>query len=126
MAESGAEGSNAGSAGLRDATLLRLLEQALEHEPATREAWLAQVRFVVDQGIEIRRVDHGMTHSAYISDPDGHRVELLYVLPRDVWADDIDGALNDYQLRPADELVDRTDYRTIHDRATSPPSEGRG
>ena len=41
-----------------------------------------------------RRVEHGMTHSLYINDPNGYGVELLYELPREVWEGDIDGALN--------------------------------
>ena len=41
-----------------------------------------------------RRVDHGMTHSLYIHDPNGYGVELLYELPREVWEGDIDAALN--------------------------------
>ena len=51
------------------------------------------------KGVEFgRRVDHGMTHSLYISDPNGYGVELLYDLPREVWEGDIDAALN--WLRP--------------------------
>ena len=41
-----------------------------------------------------RRVEHGMTHSLYIHDPNGYGVELLYELPREVWEGDIDAALN--------------------------------
>jgi catechol 2,3-dioxygenase len=41
-----------------------------------------------------RRVEHGMTHSLYIHDPNGCGVELVYELPREVWEGDIDGALN--------------------------------
>lgn len=79
-----------------------------------RETWLAQIRFLDDHGVEFRRVDHGMTHSVYLADPDGHRVELLYELPHEVWAGDVNGALNDFQVRPSTELVDRTDYAAIH------------
>ena len=79
-----------------------------------RDTWLAQLRFLASEGTDFRPVDHGMTHSAYLSDPDGHRVELLYELPREIWAGNVADALNDYQVRPADELVDRTDYLAIH------------
>ncbi|MEQ9642154.1 MAG: VOC family protein [Alphaproteobacteria bacterium] len=62
---------------------------------ADREAWLAQLAYVQEQGIKFdRRVEHGMTHSVYIHDPNGYGVELLYELPREVWSGDIDGALN--------------------------------
>jgi catechol 2,3-dioxygenase len=39
-----------------------------------------------------------MTHSVYIHDPNGYGIELLYELPRSMWENDIDGALN-YSVR---------------------------
>jgi catechol 2,3-dioxygenase-like lactoylglutathione lyase family enzyme len=37
-----------------------------------REAWLKQLAYLQSRGIEFkRRVNHGMTHSLYISDPNG-------------------------------------------------------
>ncbi len=60
----------------------------------------------------LRRVNHGMTHSVYIADPDGHGIEVLYELPRDVWEGDIDGAQNYAEMLPtegAEALVDRTE-----------------
>ena len=60
-----------------------------------REAWLSQLAFLQSKGVKFgRRVDHGVTHSLYISDPNGHGVELLYDLPRENWEGDIDAALN--------------------------------
>ena len=60
-----------------------------------REAWLQQLAYLQDKGVKFdRRVDHGMTHSLYIHDPNGYGVELLYELPREVWEGDINGALN--------------------------------
>lgn len=60
-----------------------------------REAWLQQLAFLQEKGVKFdRRVDHGMTHSLYIHDPNGYGVELLYDLPREVWEGDIDAALN--------------------------------
>ena len=60
-----------------------------------------------------RRVNHGMTHSLYISDPNGYGVEVLYELPREVWGDNIQGAL-DYAEPVATEgdeaFIDDTDY----------------
>ena len=32
-----------------------------------------------------------MTHSVYIADPNGHGIEVLYELPREVWEHDIEG-----------------------------------
>jgi catechol 2,3-dioxygenase len=60
-----------------------------------REAWLKQLAWMQSQGVTFhRRVDHGMTHSAYVSDPDGHGIEVLYELPREIWEGDINAALN--------------------------------
>lgn len=59
------------------------------------------------------RVDHGMTHSVYVNDPNGYGVEVLYELPEEVWKHDINGALNyAKRLPPEDLLVDDTDYET--------------
>jgi catechol 2,3-dioxygenase len=54
-----------------------------------------------------------MTHSVYVRDPDGHSVEVLYDLPADVWASDVNAALNYFEVLPSDgpeALVDDTDY----------------
>ena len=60
-----------------------------------REAWLRQLKYLQDHGVKFnRRVEHGMTHSRYINDPNGYGIELLYEVPRDVWDGDIDAALN--------------------------------
>jgi len=80
----------------------------------TREAWLKQVAFLKSQGVPIHlRIDHGMTHSIYISDPNGHGIEILYELPREIWENDIEGAQNYAERLPPDDeasLVDSTDY----------------
>ncbi len=61
----------------------------------SREAWLEQLAYLQERGIPFdRRVEHGMTHSLYIHDPNGYGIELLYELPRAVWEGDIDAALN--------------------------------
>ena len=80
-----------------------------------RESWLEQVKYLEDNGALTNplRVDHGMTHSVYITDPNGYGVEVLYELPEDVWRHDIDGALNYAQRLPTEELyTDTTDYET--------------
>jgi hypothetical protein len=57
----------------------------------TRDAWLKQVAFLKSQGVPIHSgIDHGMTHSIYISDPNGHGIEILYELPREIWENDIE------------------------------------
>ena len=88
-----------------------------------RKAWLRQLAFLQEKGVKFgSRVEHGMTHSLYIKDPDGYGVELLYELPRDVWEEDIDGALNYSKSLPTEgrqALVDDFDnvpiFRTAHD-----------
>jgi catechol 2,3-dioxygenase len=78
-----------------------------------REAWLKQLEHLRARGVTFhRRVNHGMTHSVYISDPNGHGIEVLYELPREVWEHDIDGAQNYAEQLPTEgpeSLVDRTD-----------------
>jgi catechol 2,3-dioxygenase len=78
-----------------------------------RESWLKQVAFLQSKGVTFhRRINHGMTHSVYVSDPDGHGIEVLYELPRDVWEGDIDGAQNYSEALPTEgpeALVDKTD-----------------
>lgn len=68
-----------------------------------RDAWLRQLAFLQTRGVKFeRRVEHGMTHSLYIRDPNGYTVELLYELPREVWEGDIQGALNHYIALPTE------------------------
>ena len=79
-----------------------------------REAWLRQLAFLQSRGVPFeRRVEHGMTHSLYIRDPNGYSVELLYELPREAWEGDINAALNHYVAVPtegAEALEDRAEY----------------
>ena len=78
-----------------------------------RDAWLKQLAFLQGRGVKLaRRVNHGMTRSLYISDPNGYGVELLYELPRDMWEGDIDAALNWAENLPTEgeaALVDEID-----------------
>ena len=57
---------------------------AINHIAVTmpsREAWLEHVAYLQEKGIKFnRRVDHGMTHSLYIHDPNGYGVEFVYDL----------------------------------------------
>jgi len=79
-----------------------------------REAWLQQLAWLRHSGVKFqRRVNHGMTHSLYISDPNGYGVEVLYELPRAVWGDNIQGALDFAEPVPTEgdeAFVDDTDY----------------
>lgn len=92
-------------------------ECAINHIGITypdRESWLEKVRFLRDQGVKLSsRVNHGMTHSVYLSDPNGYGVEVLYELPIEVWGHDVDGALNHSEVLPLERLLeDDTDYPT--------------
>jgi catechol 2,3-dioxygenase-like lactoylglutathione lyase family enzyme len=72
-------------------------------EFADREAWLRQLAHLQAGNVRFeRRVEHGMTHSAYIRDPNGYSVELLYELPRAMWENDINAALNHYVVLPTE------------------------
>jgi catechol-2,3-dioxygenase len=79
-----------------------------------REAWLRQLAHLQARGVPFeRRVNHGMSHSVYITDPDGNGLELLYDLPAEVWAGDVDAAINYAEALPLtgpEALVDSTDY----------------
>ena len=79
----------------------------------SREAWLDQLAYLQARGVKFdRRIDHGMTHSLYVHDPNGYGVELVYDLPREIWENDIDAALNFAELLPnegPEALIDRTD-----------------
>lgn len=91
--------------------------QAVNHIAITypdRESWLEQVQYLQDNDAPISlRIDHGMTHSVYLNDPNGYGVEVLYELPAEVWEHDIDGALNYAKGLPLDKmLTDDTEYVT--------------
>ena len=71
---------------------------AINHVALTmpnREAWLKQLAFLQSRGVKFNwRVNHGVTHSVYINDPNGYGVEFLYELPREMWENDIQGAID--------------------------------
>ena len=86
-----------------------------------RDAWLKQLEHIQAMGVTFnRRVNHGMTHSVYINDPNGYGVEVLYDLPREIWEGDIDAALNYAEQLPtegAEALVDKTEDLPVFGRA---------
>jgi catechol 2,3-dioxygenase len=92
-----------------------------------RESWLAQLRHMKALGVEfLVRGNHGMSHSAYIADPDGYGIEVLYNLPEEVWGPDVDAALNYFETLDLDDLDDRTDYQRFGEDDTQPVAiEGR-
>jgi catechol-2,3-dioxygenase len=92
-----------------------------------RESWLAQLRHMKSLGVEfLVRGNHGMSHSAYIADPDGYGIEVLYNLPEEVWGPNVDAALNYFETLDIDDLDDRTDYQRFGEDDTQPVAiEGR-
>ena len=90
-----------------------------------RESWLAQLRHLKANDVEfIVRGNHGMSHSAYIADPDGYGLEVLYNVPEEMWSGDVDAALNYFEyLPPEQELEDRTDYQRFGEDAAAPVDE---
>ena len=68
-----------------------------------RESWLKRLEYLQSRGVKYNlRVNHGVTHSVYINDPNGYGVELLYELPREMWERDIDAGLNYLELLPTE------------------------
>ena len=52
----------------------------------TQEALKAAIGRVREQGVEIESLwDHGMSISAYLSDPDGNGIELCWDFPQERW-----------------------------------------
>jgi len=69
----------------------------------SREAWLKKLADLQARGVKFHmRINHGVTHSVYISDPNGYGVELLYELPREMWEGDIDAGLNYFERLPTE------------------------
>src|SRR5436190_154248 len=71
---------------------------------------------------EIVGVNHGVTHSVYINDPNGYGVEFLYEMPREMWENDIDGGVNWLENLPSEgpeALVDRTDTPSFGQKAAA-------
>ncbi len=72
--------------------------QALNHVAVgypSREAWLAQIKFLTGRGVVLhRQVERGATSSIHLNDPDGNEIELVYEKPRALWEGDIQAALN--------------------------------
>jgi catechol 2,3-dioxygenase-like lactoylglutathione lyase family enzyme len=59
-----------------------------------RETWLQAIAFIQSKGVTFHgRGEHGMTHSAYIADPDGYGIEILYEVPRYAWIDNPGAAI---------------------------------
>ena len=79
-----------------------------------RDSFLNQIQHLQACGVDFHmRGNHGMTHSAYIYDPDGNSLEVLYELPRDLWKGDIEAALTYFDPLPLsgpESLEDTTDY----------------
>ena len=76
-----------------------------------RDAWMSQIKWMKDEGVEfLVRGNHGMTHSAYVADPDGNGIEVLYDVPSEAWQGDVNEALNHFDVLPLDSLDDTTDY----------------
>jgi catechol-2,3-dioxygenase len=92
-----------------------------------RDTFLTQLRHLKANEVEfIVRGNHGMTHSAYIADPDGYGLEVLYEVPAEVWSGDVDAALNYFEFLPPDEeLEDSTDYQRFGE-GVAPPVEVPG
>ena len=85
-----------------------------------RDGFLHRIEHLQENGVEFAvRGNHGMTHSAYIVDPDGNGIEVLYDLPSEVWEGDVDAALSHFEMMPRSgdgALEDSTDYPVFTER----------
>ena len=69
----------------------------------SREAFVAKLTELQEKGVKFNmRVNHGVTHSVYINDPNGYGVELLYELPREMWENDINAGINYFEPLPTE------------------------
>ena len=89
-------------------------DQPHRDRDAGPRTWQKRLAVLQTRGVKFHlRINHGVTHSVYISDPNGYGVELLYELPRDLWERDIDAGLNYLELLPtegAEALVDDVEH----------------
>jgi catechol 2,3-dioxygenase len=68
-----------------------------------RESWLEKLEDLREMGVKFAmRVNWGVSHSVYITDPNGYGVELLYELPREMWEGDINAGLNYREILPTE------------------------
>jgi catechol 2,3-dioxygenase len=87
--------------GLLPETQVGLSHLAIGYNSA--EEWQDRLRHLKANGVEfVIRGNHGMTHSAYITDPDGNGIEVLYELPKEVWEGDLNKALSHFDPLPLD------------------------
>jgi catechol-2,3-dioxygenase len=88
-----------------------------------REEFLDRIAHLQEIGVQfLQRGNHGMTHSAYVQDPDGNGIEVLYDVPKSAWEKDVNAALNYFEHIPlagADSLDDSTDYVRFGEPATT-------
>ena len=86
-------------------------QEARSDSALTARTW--GLAYLQQKGIRFdRRLEHGMTHSLYIHDPNGYGIEFVYDLPKEIWQDDIDGALNWARALPTEgpeAIEDRTE-----------------
>ncbi len=80
-----------------------------------RDAFTKQLAWLQENGVEFNiRMNHGVTHSAYITDPDGHGVEVIYHVPREYWEKDVNAGLNFVEILPTsgpEALEDSVEYK---------------
>ena len=97
---------------------------------ADRDAWLRQLAYLQSIGVKFeRRVEHGMSRSLYIRDPNGYSVELLYELPRRVWEGNIQAALDHHIVLPhegAQALEDRAEAGPVFSPAAPGSQAAQG
>lgn len=72
----------------------------------SQAAWEKAKAYIHSKGVPFDyRIEHGMSNSIYITDPDGHGIEILYDLPREKWEGDLNAALNFAEILPTDNSI---------------------
>ena len=85
-----------------------------------RDSFVKKLAELQVKGVKFNmRVNHGVTHSVYINDPNGYGVELLYELPREMWEGDIDAGINYFEPLPTE------GEEALKDDLDNAPSFGR-
>ena len=84
-----------------------------------RESWLKRLSHLQSRGVKFNlRVNHGVTHSVYINDPNGYGVEFH------MWERDIDAGLNHWSsCRPRVRMLWSMIWST-HQRSARRPNSG--
>lgn len=68
------------------------------------DSWKEQAQHIVDSGWPVAfRMEHGMSHSIYVKNPDGFITEAMFEFPEEYWIENIEAALQYRRMISPDE-----------------------